>query len=273
MKTISLFSAHLSWTYQFNILSFCASMLLSGILKKISQLHGAFMAMDLLKELHKNVFNMRYSKHILTVCVLLLAVLGGVYAYDAYRATREARAHRIFVESYALYEQILNQEAKETSPEKKKGMWEEVEMAFGAGYQQCKYSRLAPYFQGFQAEALIHQEKFPQALEIINEMLLALPARSPFYAPYGVKRALLKLDMDDTKINQEGLTELTELSSDQRNLERDEALYHLGLYYWMNADQQKARAIWQQVIDLGKQGKNPVVSPWEDLIRSKISFE
>jgi hypothetical protein len=231
------------------------------------------MVMDLLKEVQKNLLSTRRSKHILAVAVVLLAIVGGVYAYDTYKAAREARAHRIFVESYALYEQVLSQESKEASLEKRKGLWEEVEMAFGAGYQQCKYSRLAPYFQAFQAEALIRQGKNDQALEMMNEMLLGLPSRSPFYSAYGIKRALLKLDSGNLKLSQEGLTELAELGNDYKNLERDEALYYLGLYYWTHGDQAKARQTWQGVIELGKQGKSPIMSPWEDHIRSKIALE
>ena len=178
---------------------------------------------QLFKHSLQEILKFKYRIHTLIAFAIVAGVLIGLYAFENVRNARQARAQRAFAESYAIYEQALSQD--KTMP----GLWEEAEMAFGAGYQAYQNSTLAPYFLAFKADALIHQGKLSDALDIMNQALLAIPLLSPWYGSFAVKRALLKIDMQDAAMIQEGMTELQNLAYDTNNNAQDEAIYYAGL--------------------------------------------
>ena len=181
----------------------------------------------------------------------LLAIIGaGSYGgYRWYTINREQYAQKSFSECLSTYQEALS---TQLNPQQEKsgqemGLWEEVEVAAKIGYEQHSKSVLAPYFLVLQADALIFQEKRSQAISLLEQAISMISPSLPFYFLYKTKHALLSLDNEETR--EMGLKKMDELAQDKKNIFRDAALYHLGAFYWSNDDQEKAKAIWQQLMD------------------------
>ena len=70
----------------------------------------------------------------------------------------------------------------------------------------------------------------------------------PLKEYYRLKLALLALDSPSEKVNQEGLQALQQMSFDQNHIANDQALYHLGMYFWANKNFNEAKNYWQQFL-------------------------
>jgi len=76
-----------------------------------------------------------------------------------------------------------------------------------------------------------------------------------------IKRALIQLDSEDSKIREEGTQELVTLARDTTNPFHDMALFYLGRYYWATNKVEEAKKIWQELVDnRWMDAVNP--SPW-----------
>jgi len=211
-----------------------------------------------------------YARYIVIGVIAVLVSGLGFYGYRYTASSGEQRAHQLFAESYDLYEQALGQEY---SKEKKrdKALWQEVELAFKTAYSQYPNSYLAPFFLGFQAEALMYQGALSEAIKILDLMLALLKSNSPFYGVYAIKRALMKFDMPDEQMKISGLQELTKVAQDTNSLAQDEALYYVGEYYWSHGDIAQAQDAWRRLRAMSKQGKNHVPSPWFALVGNRLN--
>ncbi len=211
----------------------------------------------------------KWQSGLVVFSVTILAISGGYGVYRYSSSLREQRAYKAFAESHDFFEQVL---AKDSSANVGESMtlWGEVELAFKSGYAQNSRSSLAPYFLAFQAEALIHQGKLKDAIEVTDRMLGSLKKSSSLFSLYAVKRSLMKLDMPDEISKKEGLEELTNLANSEVNLNRDIALYYLGEYFWANNESKKARITWEYLQKMASVGKSPTPSPWFDLVKARL---
>jgi tetratricopeptide (TPR) repeat protein len=199
--------------------------------------------------------------------IAVSAFVGAYYVYGIYIYNRDLRAQASFAEGYELYEAALGVDlSSEKASSKEKTLWAEVEMAFNSGYNQFSSSTLAPFFLAFQAEALVRQGKLEDAIQTMKMMLAVLPKRSPFLGIYATKKALMLIDSSDEAQKKEGLEELIRVADDTNNGNRDMALYYLGNYYATVGDIAQAQERFKQLEEFGKQGKNPVPSPWASLV-------
>jgi len=191
--------------------------------------------------------------------VVGLAVVGygGFYAYRWHTARREATAQKMFSEALTLYDRAF------VDPKQ----WLDVEGAFSLGYENNSSSRLAPFFQLFQADALIHQDKRSEAIALMETAIRALPSDSALLPPYQVKLALVKIDADDTTVQAGGLKALQGLAANKDNDAQEMAAYYLGMHYWGADDIKQARATWQGLAKLQKDGKP---SPFGQLIQARL---
>jgi tetratricopeptide (TPR) repeat protein len=172
----------------------------------------------------------------------LVLVGAGVLSYCGYSwyaASRERLAEKDFSSYVQQYYMALS------APEG--AAWGQLASLFDVGYAQHRSSELGPYFLAFQAEALLQQNNYQQALEVLQTLLKALPESSPFYALFRVKYNLVILDQPEHPDKQAALDALREIASDKTNSAFEGALFYLGRYYFAQHDLEKAQTFWQEL--------------------------
>ncbi|MCK5632985.1 tetratricopeptide repeat protein [bacterium] len=201
----------------------------------------------------------RLSQALNIVLIASFVFYGGYRGYRWYISGKEAKAQKMFSESIQLFEEA----------QKNKDQWNDVEGAFSLGYEQNSTSKLAPFFQLFQAQALVELDKKDEALALMIDALKVMK-NNPLLPFYQVKVALLKIDSQDATVQVAGLQELENLAYDDKNNSLDMALYYLGLYYFDKNNVEKTREAWQKLSDL-KVGPNAAQSPFTSLVKEKLN--
>src|SRR5579872_2624595 len=204
--------------------------------------------MKLVSQIWNDLGSYRFVREFLLALGAGLVLLMCYVGYDYYAASREAKAHRAFAEGLELFEQAKASENSQESTQRRQIRWQEAEAAFKIGYKQFSSSHLAPFFLGYQSEALLKLGQTQEAIALLDAMLSSLGKSSPFYGPYAVKRALMKSD----------LSELKKLADDTTLPSQDLALYQLGEYYWAHNNPAFAQDAWKKLRDIG-QNKTPPV--------------
>ena len=202
----------------------------------------------------------KYYRYVIVAALGLFVLGGAAYSYRWWSQRAEQNAQKALSECVYAYHQAL--EGKDES-------WSHVSMLCSFGYEQHKSSSLAPYFKVFYADAVLREGDTQKALETLDEAITSLPTNSPFVYVYKTKQALMRLDAEDNKIQEEGLTSLRELADNKENKNRDFALYYLGLYYWSQDAVAEATKVWQTLVDDVKHEKFGQ-SPWAQMAESKL---
>lgn len=140
-------------------------------------------------------------------------------------------------------------------------LWQEIEVGARTGYRQYARSYVAPYFLSLQAEALLQQNNNKESLAVMQVMFEQMSEKSPLYDEYKIKQARIKMASSEADVAQDGLRILTALAHNKKNTQQLEALYYLGSYYESQGLTEKARDIWQQLVEFKKETQE-VVSPW-----------
>src|SRR4051794_36207146 len=119
----------------------------------------------------------RYYKVVIILALCGLLTGGGLYLYSIYRAGVEQRAHQAFVSSMKYFDATVGEKQESgdifdiekisfTSKEEK---WKKVADVFQKGYLEHKNSGIAPIFLAFQSQALIHQNKRAEAIDLLDK--------------------------------------------------------------------------------------------------------
>lgn len=192
----------------------------------------------------------------------MVALLGLWWVYSQFAGQKEKDAQKTLASCIELYDQAVG--ASETSVP-----WSSVETACKRAYDEHSGSNLAPYFLGYQAEALVKQNKLDEAVTVMAQAVKSMSKSSPLYHVYATKLALMEIDSHDGAIHTEGLKRLEDLAADTKNQQRDEALYYAGLYYWQLNDQVKAKEAWEKLAELSSSSQVP--SPWMQLVSERLA--
>ena len=199
----------------------------------------------------------RFNQILLVVLIVVGLGYGGYHSYRWYIGSREAQAQKIFTESLQLYMQ-----AKQGH-----GDWDDVAGAFSLGYDQNRNSKLATFFQLFQAQALLEQGKRAEAIALMEDAIKTATDNA-LIPLYKVKLAVIKLDSQDSMQQQEGLKELEQLSSTD-NSGTSAALFYLGSYYWAEGKTKKAKEIWEKLPEPQK-GLLEIQSPFLQMVENRL---
>lgn len=168
-----------------------------------------------------------------TVCAVLI---GGFYSYRFYINSRESSAYKTLQECVNFFEAAQNG----------KGVWHDVQMAFDNGYRSNTRSRLAPYFLGFKADALVQQNKTKEAIDTMELALSGMKPNDEFFGMYQAKLALMQLDSADEASKVKAINALQTIAENE-NSGTGTALYYLGLYYFDKNDIENAKKYWQKL--------------------------
>ena len=192
--------------------------------------------------------------------------------YGYYRKSIQQVAHHDLVAALRYFDAPVVAEAKQqnklqfaTESEK----WKEVALQFNEGYKRNASSTLAPLFLAFHSEALINLGEFEEAIRSLTEAVTTMSdIRLQEY--YHLKLALLKLDNKNDAYHKEGFDILQKIAFNQQHIAHDQALYHIGLYLWVNKKFDEAKNYWQQF--MVKYGNEQALDPLIHDVRSKLEL-
>jgi len=204
------------------------------------------------------------NKKQVSLIAAAVLVVGGVIAWHfIHRSIIQVRAHGDFVHAMEYFQApVVGQGASSISFDTKEfrtkeEKWARVEELFRLGYENNKSSGLASIFLAFQAQALWMQDKQEESISILKQAIDIMPSQD-LKSYYRIKLALLQIDSENKKLQDEGLFLLKELAVDEKSVGHDRALYRLGDYFWNKKQFDEARNYWNQlVLKYGKSSKKP----------------
>lgn len=200
----------------------------------------------------------RYRNYI----VAAVTIFGGGIAFATYQYFESVKREE--TSQIALAETLQEFQRAQQMPE----LWSDVEIAAKTAYRQYKNAQLAPQFLSLQVAALIASDKLQEAIDLMQQAVIAMSTKSPVYYLNAIKLARMKIDSPDTAIKQQGITELQTLAQDKKNLQRDQALYYLGMHYKNSNELDNTHKVWQELIDNFVDDK--ISSPWAQLVQKEI---
>lgn len=214
-----------------------------------------------------------YKKTFISGTILMVAVLVSFFFFRYYRYRIQVAAHQDFVKVLEMIKAPVLASASKTSDRmmfaSEQDKWQAIEQECTKGYEQNSSSGLAPMFQIVRSDALLHLDKHDEAVRIGQQALSML--KSPeLKAFYGLKQVLMQLDSNHENSRHEGLEALKKMAFDRHNLAHDQALYHLGLYFWINKQFEEARGHWQQFVMT--YGNEQALAPLVEEVKEKLKL-
>ena len=197
-----------------------------------------------------------HAKEALIALAIGAGLAGAFFYYKNYTIELEQSAYSDFALALNEYQQALKEDS-----------WQNVELASRAGSQQHASTKVGSFFQILNAESLHQEGKTEDAIALLASVLQKFSTRNSFYYIFAMKEALMRLSLDAEK--QKGFEQLKQLADDTANLQRDQALYYLGLYYMNTSNRDEAYKVWQELTD---QFANKKIgsSPWAVLAEQKV---
>jgi len=204
----------------------------------------------------------KHIAYIGTGAGLLVLLAGGWYGYRYMGIQKEQAAHTILADCMNQFDQASQGKAS----------WTDVATMCQAGYEKFKNTKVAPYIQAVQVDALLAEQKQQEALDLLNVMLSQIGSSSPLYPLYALKQALLKLDMTDAALHESGLQELEKLAADTTNIYNDAAQFYVGFYYQTHGNAGKAKEVWTNLVAINDAVTDEQArSPWASMAQEKLN--
>lgn len=179
-----------------------------------------------------------YRKQVL----LSLAVvgLGGALfvGYTYYQNQRDMQASKALQAAVNVFRAQASSAGDEAQ-------WQAVAKTFEAGYSEHKGATIAASFLAYQADALLNAGKAEEAVEVLRLAVKKMSVKAVCQA-YQLKLALVLLDSSREELQKEGLEQLQAIAQADKNVMHEQALYYLGMFYWVRQNFEEAKNYWQQ---------------------------
>ena len=206
----------------------------------------------------RQYFEHRVIRLVIGAGLVVAIGVGGYFWYQRSTNNRQAQAVEAFEEAMQAYYNALAAQL-DFGRKGEKPAWDEVELAFDAAYQQNRHAAFAPYFLVYQAQALAAQQKYTEAIAVLDQALNKLDKENKFYDLFRLVRASILIDAGD----QAGQSLLQALADDAKNPYQEMAKYYLAQYYLSlgtKADQDGQ----------GKDQGNQALSLFQDLAANEL---
>lgn len=201
----------------------------------------------------------RHTKEFIIGAALIGLCFAGAYAYWIYNNHQQQSAQVALATCLEEY----NRAHEDSS------VWPMVGLASSTGYRQHSSSSLAPYFLLIEAQSLLGQDKYEEAIQLLDKAIGMIPHHSPLYYLYAIQSARVKITSNDETIKNAGLNELEALSANEKNINRDEALYYLADHYEQQGSFERSKEIFHKLVVAFPEG-GLAASPWALLAQEKI---
>ncbi|HEV2916808.1 MAG TPA: hypothetical protein VGW78_03610 [Candidatus Babeliales bacterium] len=201
-----------------------------------------------------------YGKQVLIALLIIVLLLKGFFGYRWYQRYQNRSAQYDFGV-------LLDHYTQEQSNQKPDFM--AIAGKAEKGYQKHRRSAVAPFFIALQTDALLKDNQKEEALQVMDAHAPQISEHTPIASLFHIKHALLLLDSADEANRQKGLDQLQALARDTNNVFRDNALYQLFTYYWVNGKVQEAKLSGQELVDAYGQDMR-ASSPWVALVAEQL---
>ncbi len=216
-----------------------------------------------------------HVKQVLIVAAGILILIGLAIGYGYYRARRQEKAHKSFIQALKYFdakvgvEEDFLGETKSFKTEEKK--WEQTAKIFKKEYGKNRSAGIAPIFLAYQSEALVRLGKLDKAIEVLKKSLNLMEKDAALYSYYKVKLTLMQIDTGSKSLIDQAIASLKSMALEQNKPAHDMALYRLGEYFWYQKNYPEAKNYWNQlIIKYGKKSKHP--SLWAQKAKEKLKL-
>ncbi len=204
----------------------------------------------------KHKFDMVKIAQYIVIAVGAIAIIAGAFFIYRWNVVhKEKMAQKQFALAYQEF----------IKAEKSQEGWLQVATQFNNGATTHAGTTLAPYFNLYQAEALLRAGNGQEARAAMNSVIDKLSNNAPFANLFKIKRALMMLDAQDEKVQQDGLADLIVIARDKNAAYNDTALFYLGKYYWATNNVAQAQETWQDLV-LSQRQEKLAPSPWASVV-------
>lgn len=211
---------------------------------------------------HLSVYkgSVKISKPLL--CVLqgaFLAIVLGIcaFGYRWYSTHRAQLAQKQFSDGVKEYTNAITGQPGHQN-------WSMLAALFELGAQEYGNTSLAPFFLGYQAEALVKNDQLADAAAVMTRATAAVPKNTDFYYSYALKQALMSIDVAEAAgiSPEDAERNLLDLAYNKENTQRDAALFYLGRYYLAKNNPAQAREVFTELTHAFPAGNSSSTSPW-----------
>lgn len=204
------------------------------------------------------------------LCVGLVVLSGyGIWKGKAwYIARKEGAAQLVFSDAYGEYQQALNALADKEHPEKVAQAWKDADISLQSVQETQAGSIYSFYAQALRADVLIHEEKYDEAVALLEEATAKMRTTTQGYYLYKTKQALILFDAGKAD---QAVALLKELADDNLNEQNDTAAFYLGSYYWSTEEYDKAKDAWKLFTEPVDKTNLEKVSPWTQVVETKLA--
>lgn len=201
-------------------------------------------------------------------------LVGSFFAYRFYQRKMQIEAHQDFMEALSAFDVPVQGFRDRVTPvnlffNSEEEKWKKVLNFFEKGSEKHKRSGLGAMFRLFHAEALLTVNRYADALKIVKETVETIQSEELREA-YRIKLSLMQLDSTKPEDITQGLERLKGIAFNQQSVAQSLALYHLGLYYWINKRFDEAKSYWQQF--LVKYGDQAGFAELIKVVKSKLEL-
>ncbi len=186
------------------------------------------------------LFKNRYMKARGVFLFLLLGSAISYFGYSWYKLQKNQDAQNFLSSCLDDYRSVI--EGRQSS-------WPSLQMNAEIGYEKNKGTDLAVYFKALQADAMIQHGNIKDLPPVLDQLEKEIVKGSLLYYVYRLKLALMMIDSQNDDLMQKGIVLLQALSLDEKNPNRDMALYHKGQYYWDKNALSDAKIAWQELVE------------------------
>ncbi len=211
---------------------------------------------------------------ILTLLFFGGAVGFGVFKVKQYYVERsEKAAQTVFSEAFDEYTKVTNEYFSGKQVESAiNQQWEDVKVSLAYIDKKHGNTVYAAAAYALQAQVLMQQKQYEQALEAMQKALSLVSRLSPLFYLYSMELALMRIDAGN---KEDGLRDLKELANDPKNQFSDNARFYVGYYYWSLQDIENAKKEWASFVRDSKTEEDSEAekysSPWALFVRSKLA--
>lgn len=170
------------------------------------------------------------------ICAILVTT--AFVGKNWYIASRERSAEKDLSSYITQYHNAMSSE---------NASWGQIASLFAVGYAQHARSYLAPYFLMYQADALLQEKNFEEALSVMKKALDEASESNAFYELMRTKYYLMILDIPEHSEHDQALKVLYEIGSDKTNNFFEIALFYLARYHFVHHNLEEARTLWQEL--------------------------
>jgi len=167
---------------------------------------------------------------------------GGWLLYSIYRHRANEQAQLTFAAVLDRFTKLQENVAGD------KAAWELVARDLEQAYEQHRSSDFAPFYLGYEAEAILEAGNVQESISVLERMLQQIDTAHPLYYLYKTKLNVIRSRAADKAVQEEGARELRALADDIHNPCAGWAWYVIWHAAWVDQNDEVAQHALQKLV-------------------------